>query len=89
MRSQILRDVVAGCAGMLAVIAIIGLPSKSATSSVQTNNGSTIRACLLPVYSSPRSKPASNIRVCPVVMPIGPRLVAPAQPAVPGPLKTP
>jgi hypothetical protein len=30
MRSEILRDVVAGCAGALAVAALIGLPGKPA-----------------------------------------------------------
>ena len=31
MRSEVLRDVVAGCAGVLAVAALIGLPGRAAT----------------------------------------------------------
>src|ERR1700684_3676269 len=31
MRSEVLRDVVAGCAGVLAVAALIGLPGRAST----------------------------------------------------------
>jgi hypothetical protein len=31
MRSEVLRDVFAGCAGVLAVAALIGLPGKAST----------------------------------------------------------
>jgi hypothetical protein len=94
MRSQILRDVVAGCAGVFAVIAIIGLPARPATSNVQTNDGSTIRACLLPAFSGPHTGPHTGSRtdtwqVCPVMMPLAPRLPAAPKPISVGPAKTP
>ena len=48
MRSEILRDVIAGCAGVLAVAALIGLPGRpSAASSPQFQYG---RTELLPYF---------------------------------------
>jgi hypothetical protein len=60
MRSHILRDVVAGCAGVLAVVAVIGLPgSSSRTSSVPASQTRCVR--LLPAYKGPARMPY----VCP------------------------
>jgi hypothetical protein len=38
MRSEILRDVIAGCAGVLAVGALIGLPTPRAVDQQQSQN---------------------------------------------------
>jgi len=38
MRSEILRDVIAGCAGVLAVAALIGLPTSRAGDQQQSQN---------------------------------------------------
>jgi hypothetical protein len=47
MRSQILRDVIAGCAGALAVAALIGLPWKPAVGQPRLQSPVTE---LLPYY---------------------------------------
>jgi hypothetical protein len=50
MRNEILRDVLAGCAGVLAVAAVIGLPTSSAA--VQhSQQFSDQHAVLLPHYT--------------------------------------
>jgi hypothetical protein len=38
MRSEVLRDVIAGCAGVLAVAALIGLPTSRATDQQQSQS---------------------------------------------------
>ena len=38
MRSEILRDAIAGCAGVLAVAALIGLPTSSAADQQQSQS---------------------------------------------------
>jgi hypothetical protein len=48
MRSEILRDVIAGCAGVLAVAAVIGLPGKPTAS--QQPQFLTPHAVLLPYF---------------------------------------
>ncbi len=48
MRSEVLRDVVAGCAGVLAVAALIGLPGRAST--VQQPQFQYRHAELLPYF---------------------------------------
>ncbi len=49
MRNEILRDVIAGCAGVLAVAAVIGLPREQAA--VQQQQWQFQHAVLLPHFS--------------------------------------
>jgi cobalamin synthase len=50
MRNEILRDVLAGCAGVLAVAAVIGLPKGSASAHVPAD-WQVQHAVLLPHFS--------------------------------------
>jgi hypothetical protein len=68
MRSEILRDVIAGCAGVLAVAALIGLPTSRAGDLQQSQSR---RAQLLPYVHFTKPKlpdlppPRTNITVRP------------------------
>jgi hypothetical protein len=68
MRSEILRDVIAGCAGVLAVLVLIGLPTSRAAGQQQSQNG---HAQLLPYvhFARPRlpdlPAPRTNITTRP------------------------
>jgi hypothetical protein len=50
MRNEILRDVLAGCAGVLAVVAVIGLP-RDAAAVQHSQQWLDQHAMLLPHYS--------------------------------------
>jgi hypothetical protein len=50
MRNEVLRDVLAGCAGVLAVAAVIGLPNGAATDHMRAESG-VQHAVLLPHLS--------------------------------------
>lgn len=83
MRSHILRDIVAGCAGALLVFALIGLPGQSLSSSSQQPT----RAVLLPAiiktapcfFVSPQV-PGGNAHAVPCPLPAKPAPL-PAKPA--------
>jgi hypothetical protein len=49
MRNEVLRDVLAGCAGVLAVAAVIGLPSGAATDHARVEFSGQ-HAVLLPYF---------------------------------------
>ncbi len=81
MRNEILRDVLAGCAGVLAVMALIGLPKDPAPAGrpqVRMQWQQEIR--LLPVYSSNLRSPWPFA---------GPRVGPPGGPAIPKPPAAP
>jgi len=61
MRNEVLRDVLAGCAGVLAVAAAIGLPGVSAP--VQQPAAPAPQYVLLPYFS----RQPNNCRVMPEV----------------------
>jgi hypothetical protein len=76
MRSHILRDVVAGCAGVLAVVALIGLPGNSSRSgSVPAGPNRCVK--LLPVY---KGRPGAGWQTCPPQPPTGPVAPRPVSP---------
>jgi hypothetical protein len=85
MSKQILRDVVAGCAGALVVLAIIGLPGRSASSTANIQARTLPVRCtyVLPVIRgdvpvAPLSRAVRNVNICPQFA-----VVAPAKPAAP------
>jgi hypothetical protein len=82
MRSQILRDVVAGCAGALLVLAIIGLPRVSASSNVQMQVKPAPARCtmLLPAYKTPLY--SSNPKM-PLCLRVSRPMPVPPMPSVP------
>jgi hypothetical protein len=76
MRNEVLRDVLAGCAGVLAVAVAIGLP-RTSTVAHEPSQFSAPRIVLLPHYSklpnscwvmpvAPSARPqAQHITICP------------------------
>jgi hypothetical protein len=60
MRNEVLRDVLAGCAGVLAVAAVIGLPNGAVTH-VRAEFSGVQHAVLLPHYSGLRPPPAPQV----------------------------
>jgi len=85
MRSQILRDVVAGCAGALLVLAAIGLPGRSGDPA-QARSTQPQPAVLLPAFKCqgvPIARPLVNAHVTPCIL----RAAAPAPVARPAPVK--
>jgi hypothetical protein len=58
MSNQVLRDVLAGCAGVLAVAAVIGLPKASAPAQQQAPAPAQRSVMLLP-YMSFRGAPVA------------------------------
>jgi hypothetical protein len=63
MKNEVLRDVLAGCAGVLAVAAVIGLPTASAPAQQQARPAP--RYVLLPKYSpvAPKAPTAPRARI--------------------------
>jgi hypothetical protein len=59
MRNEVLRDVLAGCAGVLAVAAVIGLP-RASEAAQQPTSGPPPQYVLLP-YFPPRVAPAHPV----------------------------
>lgn len=64
MRNEVLRDVLAGCAGVLAVAAAIGLPTASAPTQQQAPVPAQ-RYVLLPKFSpvAPKAPSAPHVRI--------------------------
>jgi hypothetical protein len=86
MRIQILRDVVAGCAGALLVLAVIGLPrAVQSDTQLQTGQGSTSQ-CL---WGVGYPKPQAYVPICYQTRQVPQRLVpavkAPRPAAPPAP----
>jgi hypothetical protein len=66
MRNEVLRDVLAGCAGVLAVAAVIGLPNGAAGTHVRAEFSGVQHAVLLPHYSrigGPADRPIPQPRI--------------------------
>jgi hypothetical protein len=60
MRNEVLRDVLAGCAGALAVAAVIGLPNGTVMARMRAESG-VHHAVLLPDFSMTRPPPAPQV----------------------------
>jgi len=82
MRNEILRDVLAGCAGVLAVMALIGLPRDPSPAGQPQGRVQWQQTRLLPYYSSDLRSP--RVFTGPPGTPGAPAIPkAPAAPAAP------